>query len=113
MSYAGEYFLTGSEIAHALLEYAQALAQVQASATVRIPTVDASGRAGSSEVLVGPASQLISSAVEVDVPDPEDAELLAHLRESTAALHIERAPIGGADAETPALAADYLDDYDL
>ena len=38
--YAGDSILTGTDIAHAMLEYARALAQVGSSATVEIPTVD-------------------------------------------------------------------------
>jgi hypothetical protein len=81
--YAGDSILTGTEIAHALLGYARALAQVGSSATVEIPTVDEHGEAGRSEILVGPASQLISDSVEVEGDEVIDAELVTELRRKT------------------------------
>ncbi|QEW00752.1 hypothetical protein F6J84_12005 [Microbacterium caowuchunii] len=77
--YAGDAILTGTEIARALLDYAQALAQAGTSATVDIPTVNADGSPGRSEVLVGPASQLISDSEESPHPDPVDEDLVARL----------------------------------
>ena len=56
--YAGDSIVTGSAIARALLDYAQALAQVSESATVEIPTLTKDGRESVAEVLIGPASQL-------------------------------------------------------
>lgn len=85
--YAGDSILTGTEIAHALLGYAGALAEVGSSATVEIPTVDEQGERGRSTILVGPASQLISDSVEVDVDEVVDAALVADLRAKTDHLH--------------------------
>lgn len=84
--YAGDSILTGTEIAHALLDYAQALAEVGASATVEIPTISADGAPGRSEVLVGPASQLIASAEDSPHPELTDADLVARLRAEAARL---------------------------
>lgn len=81
--YAGDSLLTGSDIARALLDYAQALAQVGAAATVDIPTVTAAGQPGRAEILVGPASQLLSSAEEVSVEEVVDADLVADLQEKS------------------------------
>jgi hypothetical protein len=61
--YAGDSIVTGSDIARALLDYAQALSQVSASATVEVPTLEEDGEQGRVELLIGPASQL--SAHEV------------------------------------------------
>lgn len=80
ITYAGETFLTGSAIAHALLDFAQALAQVGSSATVTIPTVSETGESVSSEVLVGPASQLITTEVSSDFDEPLDAALVERIR---------------------------------
>lgn len=52
--------LPGTAIAEALLDYAQALAEADTSATVEIPTMNDDGSPGHSQLLVGPASQLIS-----------------------------------------------------
>ena len=57
--YAGDSILTGTDIARALLAYAQALAVAGTSATVDIPVVnERDGSIGRSELLIGPASQL-------------------------------------------------------
>lgn len=81
--YAGDSLLTGSDIARALLDYAQALAQVGTAATVEIPTVTAAGKPGRSEILVGPASQLLSNAEDVPLDEVIDAGLVADLQEKT------------------------------
>src|SRR3546814_11192029 len=81
--YAGDSLLTGSEIARALLDYAQALAQAGTAATVDIPTVNEDGVVGRSEILVGPASQLLSSAEEASAEDVVDAALVAQLAEKS------------------------------
>lgn len=79
INYAGDSVLTGTEIARALLDYAQALAQFGASATVEFPTVDADGVVVNSEILVGPASQLISTTVDLGMSELTDADLVKRL----------------------------------
>ena len=104
VNYAGETFLTGSAIAHALLDYAQALAQAGSSATVHIPTISEQGERGSSEVLVGPSSQLISTGVVSKHDEPLDPELVDRLASMADDLrsggpilrpYIEEHPVGG------------------
>ena len=70
--YAGDSILTGSAIARGVLDYAQALAQVGASATVDVPTRESDGSRGHVEMLIGPASQL--SAHEEDEVAGEELE---------------------------------------
>lgn len=77
--YAGVSFLTGTDIARALLDYAQALAQVGGSATVDIPTVNDDGSRGRSEFLVGPSSQLVSREEPWSADELEDIDLVAYL----------------------------------
>lgn len=84
ISYAGEHLLTGTEIARALVAYAEALADVGQAAAVEIPIVDDRGQPGKSQMLVGPASQLVATKVDMDVPDPQDAVLVEELRARTA-----------------------------
>lgn len=74
--YAGDSIVTGSEIARALLDYAQALSQVTASATVEVPTLEEDGEHGRVELLIGPASQLVAHEVRTHEPDPVDRELV-------------------------------------
>jgi hypothetical protein len=86
LHYAGDSILTGTAIARALLEYAQALAQADTAATVQIPFVNEQGERGNSDILVGPASQLISNSVDVPYDEIEDPELVADLERRTANL---------------------------
>jgi len=79
--YAGDSVLTGSDIARALLDYAQALAEAGTAATVDIPVVDADGAPQRWEVLIGPASQITSLATDVPGPEVRDDLLVARLRE--------------------------------
>ncbi|WP_368498065.1 hypothetical protein [Herbiconiux sp. A18JL235] len=62
--YAGDAVTTGTAIAHALLDYARALALVEASDTVEIPVVRDDGSVARATFLIGPASQLIAESVE-------------------------------------------------
>lgn len=78
--YAGDSLVTGSEIAHALLDYAQALAQADASATIDIPTVEDDGSQSRTEVLIGPASQLSSHEERSDHAEPIDDVLVGKMR---------------------------------
>jgi len=112
VTYAGEQFLTGSDIAHALLDYAAALAAATAAATVAIPTIDLSGRAGTSHVLIGPASQLVLTRIETGLADPTDAELVAQLRRKADELH-GRQPAAMPYVDEVAAEDQYYADYGL
>ena len=108
--YAGDSILTGSTIAHALLDYAQALAQVGASATVDVPTLNDDGSFGRSEILIGPASQLIASAEDSGYDDVVDEELVAHMIEEARRLRRNGSPSPTATiraTDEPADMADY------
>ena len=72
--------MTGSEIARALLDYAQALAQADASATVEIPTIEDDGSNSRTEVLIGPASQLSAHEERSELDDIVDDDLVGRMR---------------------------------
>lgn len=61
--YAGEHYLTGDEIARALVDYSQALAENDTAESVTIPIREADGSEGSAVFLVGPASQIVVKTV--------------------------------------------------
>jgi hypothetical protein len=82
--YAGTSFYTGDEIAEALLGYARALARRNTSDTVFIPARTTSGDVDAVEVLIGPASQVVSEPVEFEGPEIEDAGVVAELERRTA-----------------------------
>ena len=86
--YAGDHFLTGTEIARALVAYAAALAQRGTAAAIEIPVRhEDDGHRVVVNFLVGPASQLVTEAVEAgDDEEIRDDELLGRLRALTAEL---------------------------
>jgi hypothetical protein len=59
----GTSFLTGDDVADAVLEYAWVLAQYGRFDLVRVPTRRADGSTGSSTLLVGPSSQISTEDV--------------------------------------------------
>ena len=105
--YAGNTLLTGTDIAHAVLAYAQALASNGDSATIAIPVQHDDGSVVKAEILIGPASQLIAEPYETSRPELEDADTLSRLSEATAKLQTPH--------PTPEAAVDYsaVDDNDL
>ncbi|MFP3464920.1 hypothetical protein [Leifsonia sp. SIMBA_070] len=84
--YAGTAFYTGDALAEALLEYSRALARHGIADTVMVPGRTGQGEVGDVEVLIGPASQIVSEPADLIGPDIEDEELVAHLRRLTAQL---------------------------
>lgn len=105
LHYAGNSIVTGTDIAHALLGYAQALAEAESSATVSIPTLRDDGTRGRSEVLIGPASQLISDSEGSPHDEIVDAELVERLNMLAARVRDERSPApqtsGAPDPQDP------------
>jgi hypothetical protein len=89
--YAGDSVLTGTELAHALLDYAEALALKGSSATVEIPSRLEDGTIGTAHFLIGPASQLVSETVVTDDEEIEAADIVANFRHETALLGEPRA----------------------
>lgn len=80
--YAGDRFLTGTDIARALVAYAAALAQQGSAGAIEIPVRhEQDGRPGVVNFLVGPASQLVTESVEADGYDEvRDEALVARLQ---------------------------------
>ncbi|NUU07555.1 hypothetical protein [Leifsonia sp. C5G2] len=85
--YAGTAFYTGDALAEALMEYARALARHGIADTVFVPGRTLQGDRDRIEVLVGPASQILSEAAHLEgVVEIEDAGLVRSLAEKTAEL---------------------------
>jgi hypothetical protein len=97
LHYAGHSILTGTAIARAILDYAQALAEANTSATIDVPTLNDDGSLGRSEILIGPASQLITDSEESKFADVIDDEFVARLRNQAA--HIRAHGADGLVAE--------------
>jgi hypothetical protein len=81
--YAADSLLTGTDIARALVLYAEALAKVGSSASVDIPTRHDDGSVGRAMFLVGPASQLVTETEQSEYPELTDDALVANLRQET------------------------------
>lgn len=84
--YAGTAFYTGDALAEALLEYARALARHNIADTVFVPGRTTQGEIDTIELLLGPASQIVSEPIELIGGEVEDADLVKRLNELTAEL---------------------------
>lgn len=80
VTYAGSDFLTGDEIATALLECSEALAEAGEADTVSVPTREADGSVGLVMVLIGPASQIVARHELVPGEELVDQDAVARLR---------------------------------
>ncbi|WP_344092727.1 hypothetical protein [Microbacterium deminutum] len=101
--------ITGTAIAEALLDYAQALAQAAGSATVQIPTLNDDGSQGRSEILVGPSSQLISDAEASEHDEVTDESVVIYLREEAVNLRAHGLPATGTAIPEPRSVPDWSD----
>jgi hypothetical protein len=83
--YAGDRFLTGTEIANALVSYAAALAQRGTAGAIEIPVRhEDDGRTGVVNFLLGPASQIVTEEVDaVDYDEVRNDDVLIRLRALT------------------------------
>jgi hypothetical protein len=98
--YAGLTFLTGDEIADALLQLAAALGQNDRAETVEIPVITDDGVPSSVQLVIGPASQFMSRPVESAFEDPASKETLDHLRHRLRLLELPKASaVSSSDVE--------------
>jgi hypothetical protein len=77
--YAGGEYLTGDEIAAALVQYSEALGSSGTAESVSVPIREADGSEGSALFLLGPASQIVVKSVmsgQEELIDHETVELL-------------------------------------
>jgi hypothetical protein len=88
VTYAGGSFVTGDDIAEAVLAYAAALANSDRAATIHVP----SDGGATVEMLVGPSSQVLTEAVESDGADPDGDAFVAELQARIARLEQGPAP---------------------
>lgn len=77
--YAGSEFVTGDDIAAALLGCGQALAEVGEAEAVTVPTREADGSLGEVTVLIGPASQMVARDAKSDGDELIDEVAIARL----------------------------------
>ena len=84
--YAGSEFMTGDDVAAAVMRYSEALADAQTAATVEIPVVAPSGIRTTATLLLGPASQIVAADAEV-ADDLSDPDVVSRLDGLTRSLH--------------------------
>lgn len=89
--YAGGEFLTGDEIADALLEYSRALGEEDKAQLVQIPIRDSDGTQTTARFLIGPASQIVAKSVSSGSDELVDEEVVARLRSLTRGLNFPEA----------------------
>ncbi|MBW8871874.1 MAG: hypothetical protein JF618_06795 [Leifsonia sp.] len=109
IAYAGTTFYTGDDLAEALMEYARALARHDIADTIFVPGRTVNGDLDRIEMLVGPASQIVSEPIELVGPEIRDEELVAKLRTLTAELSPRKTtaePADGASGGVPSHADD-------
>lgn len=79
VSYVGDTFLTGDEIAAAIIDYGVALANAGHADRIAVPAIGPTGT-GIYEILIGPASQLSAAPAPHAGPELEDEAFVADLR---------------------------------
>lgn len=109
LHYAGDQLATGSDIADAVVAYAQALATHEESAAVDIPVRLDDGTTRQVSFLLGPASQLVAvpSIPDADDPEIEDVALIERITLAIARLGSSRAEPFAVGERLPE------DDYDF
>lgn len=112
IQYAGNTFLTGSDIAIALINYAQALTFSGQSVTVEIPSIQGDGGVQRAIFLIGPSSELVSESEDSVYPDPIDLPLVIDFYERIGLLnqgHVQAGAIAMPNPHTPAVDSDDLE----
>lgn len=107
MSYAGDTFITGDDIADAVLAYARALAVSGAAATVEIPIYHPEKGLSEVSLLIGPASQIAAEPADIAAAEIRDEALVAQIHDEARATEAPRAVIGDDD---PRPTATFFDD---
>jgi hypothetical protein len=97
IAYLSQVLVTDDHVAELVLEYARTLAVHNTSDTVVIPVVDKDGAVTSVELLIGPASQMMTGFSERDPIDLDAASTLAALRAKINKLEPE--PLDSVDQE--------------
>ena len=103
--YAGGKTIVSDELAEVLTDYAQILASKGNSGVIEIPAVGEDGTVGTSRLLLGPASQLITEPVTSDARELDDRDVIEELRSRIRAAGVQHAlPV---DADDTATSEDY------
>jgi hypothetical protein len=91
LDYAGGEVLVSDALSHALVEFSAHIARTGGSDNLMIPVLTLDGIRGNAEVVVGPASQLLSTPTDVPEVDLDDDRVIADIVLRTSALETARA----------------------
>jgi len=80
IAYLSQVLVTDDTIAELVIEYARSLAVHDTSDTIVIPTVQADGTVSTVELLIGPASQMMSGESHVSSASLDPASTIEMLR---------------------------------
>ncbi|WP_374975072.1 hypothetical protein ACEYYH_14615 [Microbacterium trichothecenolyticum] len=105
VSYAGSEFVTGDDIAAALLGCGQALAEAGEAEAVTVPTRERDGSVGEVTVLIGPASQMVARDAHDDNEELVDEAAIERMKSIQRRLH----PIAAVDP-APSTEVDWEDE---
>ena len=94
--YAGGSFLTGDDIADAVLDYAAELANAGKAARLDVPALDLEQQPERVSLVIGPASQLLSEPIAVG-QELEDETFTEAIRRQTHVLQRKSGTNDGAD----------------
>ncbi len=102
--YAGDTLLLGDDVADALMDYAARLARQDSAVTITIRALDDGGTEHAVDILVGPATMMTATHVDSDLPEPDNAAVVADLARRVSLLE---SPPAGQGVEQP----EHFDEY--
>jgi len=91
LTYAGKSFITGSDIADAVVRLTAALGISSETAAVTIPVMDENGHVTTADLVLGPATEILAIAVTSDFAEIVDADVVTLLDERAEHLSPTRA----------------------
>lgn len=102
IAYLSQVLVTDDTIAELVIDYARSLALNGTSDTVSIPTVGSDGTPAEVELLLGPASQMMSSTTDSPHVDLDAAAAIEEIRRKIARLTPHNIELERPEAEFPA-----------
>jgi len=83
LTYAGKSFVTGTDLADAVVRLTAALGLSHETSAIRIPAMDENGHLTTADLVLGPATEVLAIAVDSDREEIVDAQIVAELDERT------------------------------
>jgi hypothetical protein len=90
ITYAGKSFVTGTDLADAVMRLTAALGLSSETAGVTIPAMDENGHITTADLVLGPATEVLAIAIESDQEEIVDENVVAQLDERTRQLEPTR-----------------------